>query len=115
VVEGSPIMLGQVAMNLVLNACEAQPRGGEVRVLARREGPRAVAEVADRGPGIPEADRGRVFEPFYSTKESTGLGLAICHSIVQQHGGELQALAREGGGALFRLSLPAAGAETEAA
>ncbi len=115
VVEGSPIMLGQVAVNLILNACEAQPAGGEVEICARREGGRVVAEVSDRGPGVPEADRERIFEPFFSTKDSTGLGLSVCHSIVRQHGGELSVLRREGGGAVFRLSLPAAASETEAA
>ena len=114
-VEGSRIMLGQVAVNLVLNACEAQRGKGEVQVSARREGPLAVAEVADRGPGVPEGDRQRIFEPFFSTKDSTGLGLSVCHSIVKQHGGDLVALAREGGGAVFRLTLPASAAETEAA
>jgi signal transduction histidine kinase len=114
-VEGSRIMLGQVAVNLVLNACEAQEGTGEVQVSARREGPLAVAEVADRGPGVPEGDRQRIFEPFFSTKDSTGLGLSVCHSIVKQHGGDLVALAREGGGAVFRLTLPASAAETEAA
>jgi signal transduction histidine kinase len=49
----------------------------------------------------------RIFEPFFSTKESTGLGLSICHSIVRQHSGELLAFPREGGGAVFRLALPA--------
>jgi signal transduction histidine kinase len=100
-------MLGQVAVNLILNACEAQPEGGEVLVSTRREGQRVVAEFADRGHGFPEADHERIFEPFFSTKESTGLGLSICHSIVRQHSGELQALPREGGGAVFRLALPA--------
>jgi signal transduction histidine kinase len=63
--------------------------------------------VADRGPGVPEADRQRIFEPFYSTKDSTGLGLSVCHSIVREHGGQLEALPRPGGGALFRVTLPA--------
>jgi signal transduction histidine kinase len=66
-----------------------------------------VAEVADRGPGIPEADRQRIFEPFYSTKDSTGLGLSVCHSIVRDHGGDLSAAGREGGGSVFRMRLPA--------
>jgi C4-dicarboxylate-specific signal transduction histidine kinase len=114
-VQGSPIMLGQVAVNLILNACEAQPNGGEVAVSARREGQRVVADVADRGPGVPEAQRQRIFEPFFSTKDSTGLGLSVCHSIVREHGGELVALGRDGGGALFRISLPAGEPETEAA
>jgi C4-dicarboxylate-specific signal transduction histidine kinase len=103
---GSAIMLGQVATNLVLNASEAQPQGGEVRVSTRKEGGRVIVDVADRGPGVAEADRTRVFEPFFSTKDSTGLGLSVCHSIVREHGGELTVLARDGGGALFRMSLP---------
>jgi len=109
VVHGNPVMLGQVAMNLIVNACEVQPAKGEVRVLSRREDGHVVAEFADRGPGIPEADRQRVFEPFFSTKDSTGLGLSICHTIVLQHDGELEVRPREGGGSVFRLRLPALG------
>jgi signal transduction histidine kinase len=104
---GNAVMLGQVAVNLILNACEAQPGGGRVEVRARREDGQVVAEVADRGPGIPEADRQRIFEPFYSTKDSTGLGLSVCHSIVRDHGGDLSAAGREGGGSVFRMRLPA--------
>jgi signal transduction histidine kinase len=107
VILGSGIMLGQVVSNLVINAAEAQPRGGEVVTSSRREGGRVVVDVADRGPGVAEADRQRVFEPFFSTKDSTGLGLSVCHSIVREHGGELRVLARPGGGAVFRMSLPA--------
>jgi signal transduction histidine kinase len=106
-VRASPVMLGQVAINLVLNACEAQPRGGEVSLRSRRDGAQALAEIADRGPGVAPADRERIFEPFYSTKDSTGLGLSICHSIVRQHQGQLTVLPRDGGGAVFRLALPA--------
>jgi signal transduction histidine kinase len=64
-----------------------------------------VVEFQDRGPGIAEADRERVFEPFFSTKNSTGLGLSICHTIVGQHGGELEVEPRPGGGTLFRMRL----------
>jgi signal transduction histidine kinase len=106
-VHGNPVMLGQVAMNLIVNACEVQPERGEVRVTSRREGDQVVAEFADRGPGISEADRQRVFEPFFSTKDSTGLGLSICHTIVRQHDGELAVRSREGGGTVFRMTLPA--------
>jgi len=55
-------MLGQVAVNLILNACEAQPEGGEVRVSTRRDGERIVAEFADRGPGLSAADRQRILD-----------------------------------------------------
>jgi signal transduction histidine kinase len=106
VVQANSVMLGQVATNLIVNACEVQPAGGEVRLGSRREGGFAVAEFADRGPGIPEADRQRVFEPFFSTKDSTGLGLSICHTIVRQHEGELEVVPRQGGGSVFRMRLP---------
>jgi len=107
-VQGNQALLGQVFLNLLLNACEAQPSGGEVRVSTRREGERVIAEIADRGPGVPPADSARIFEPFYSTKQSTGLGLSICYSIVAQHGGDLAVADREGGGAIFRMRFPAA-------
>lgn len=107
-VRGSAVMLGQVALNLVLNACEAQPRGGEVVMRSRREAAHAILEIADRGPGVAEADQARIFEPFYSTKDSTGLGLSICHSIAREHEGDLTVMPREGGGAVFILRIPEA-------
>src|ERR1700752_756555 len=101
-------MLGQVFLNLLVNACEAQPRGGEVGVRTTRDGEEAVAEVADRGPGVRSSDRSRVFEPFYSTKQSTGLGLSICHAIVRRHAGVLTLEENQGGGATFKVRLPVA-------
>jgi signal transduction histidine kinase len=106
-VQGSPVMLGQVFLNLLLNACEAQPGGGQISVRSRSNGFHVLAEIADRGPGVPASERGRIFEPFHSTKQSTGLGLSICHSIVKQHEGELSVEDREGGGAVFVVRLPA--------
>jgi two-component system, NtrC family, sensor kinase len=114
-VEGNPIMLGQVVLNLIVNACEAQPGGGEVRVSSEPAEASVRAEVADRGPGIAAADRERIFEPFFSTKNSTGLGLSICHAIVRQHGGRLEARPRPGGGTVFQMTLPTAPARTEVA
>jgi signal transduction histidine kinase len=107
VVHGNPVMLGQVATNLIVNACEVQPDQGEVRISSRLAEGQAVAEFADRGPGILESDRQRIFEPFFSTKDSTGLGLSICHTIARQHDGELDVRPREGGGSVFRIRLPA--------
>jgi signal transduction histidine kinase len=107
VVEGNAIMLSQVVLNLLVNACEAQPGGGEVAISARRSDEGVAVEVADRGPGIPAADRERIFEPFFSTKASSGLGLSICHAIVGHHGGEIAALPRQGGGSILRMMLPA--------
>ena len=104
---GSPTLLGQVFLNLVLNGCEAQPQGGELRLRTFRQDGRVAAEIADRGPGVAQDDSARIFEPFYSTKQSTGLGLSICYAIVSQHGGELRVASRQGGGAVFVLLLPA--------
>jgi len=105
-IRGSPAMLGQIFLNLLLNACEAQPGGGEVQVTARRQEGRAVAEIADRGPGVPPSETERIFEPFYSTKHSTGLGLSVCYSIARQHGADLGVVERAGGGAAFRMTFP---------
>jgi signal transduction histidine kinase len=106
-VSGRATLLGQVFLNLVLNACEAQPRGGEVRLSARAGDGVVTVEIADRGPGVPADESSRIFEPFYSTKRSSGLGLSVCHAIVTQHGGTIAVLDRPGGGALFRIELPA--------
>ena len=110
-VRGSSVMLGQVFLNLVLNACEAQPDGGEVSVACAPRNGFVEVDVADRGPGVPPARRRRIFEPFESTKRSAGLGLSICHSIVERHGGELSLHERDGGGAVFRVRLVAEVAE----
>jgi signal transduction histidine kinase len=107
-VRGSQALLGQVFLNVILNACEAQPKGGEVRIGTRQDADSVVVEIADRGPGVPPGDSARIFEPFYSTKQSTGLGLSICYSIVTQHGGDLTVAGREGGGSVFRVRFPAA-------
>ncbi len=106
-VRGAPVLLGQVFLNLMVNAAEAQPGGGEVLVEARGDGGEVIVDIADRGPGVPPEDTTRIFEPFYSTKNSTGLGLSICYAIVTRHGGDLTVAARQGGGARFRIRLPA--------
>jgi PAS domain S-box-containing protein len=109
----------QVLLNLVLNA-EHALRGGQGRTLAVQTGAangEAFVEVRDNGPGIPPALAGRVFEPFFSTKEvgeGTGLGLSIALGIAEAHGGSLTLLAAASG-ACFRLALPLAAAERPAA
>ena len=106
-VVGSAVTLGQLVLNLLLNACQAQPQGGEVEVTVERREEEARVAVADRGPGLPQGGE-RLFEPFYSTRGSTGLGLAVCHRIAREHGGAMEAADREGGGAVFTLRLPLA-------
>jgi len=105
-VVGNQVLLGQIFLNLLLNACEAQPAGGEITISTRRVDGAIEAVVADRGPGVTADDASRIFEPFYSTKSSTGLGLSICYSIVRQHDGDIVVEPRPGGGALFRLRFP---------
>ena len=83
-------------------------KGGRLQVTASAPDARVVElSISDTGHGIAPEHLARIFEPFFSTKDSTGLGLSICHSIVRQHEGELTVAAREGGGALFRMTLPA--------
>jgi signal transduction histidine kinase len=110
-----PDQLRQSLLNLVRNAAEAivgaQP-AGVVRLTTRRGVPGQVeVEVEDDGPGIPPEVRERMFDPFVSTKEGgTGLGLALTHQIVRDHGGEIRVGAREPRGARFVVTLPEASA-----
>jgi PAS domain S-box-containing protein len=102
--------LEQVLINLITNAVHAVENGGRVVVRARTEGDAAVRiEVADSGPGVPEGDRERIFEPFYTTKldgKGTGLGLPIVRNIVEQHRGQISVAKADLGGASFRVTLP---------
>lgn len=101
--------LRQAVLNLLRNAREATSGGGVIELSVLAEGMSVVLLVADRGGGIPEGLRERVFDPFFSTKgEGTGLGLATTRRIVDAHGGTLGWSAREGGGTVFRLALPIA-------
>jgi signal transduction histidine kinase len=91
--EGDRDKLQQVVLNIVRNAIEAlEDRGGHIVVsLARAENGMLLLRVADDGPGIPDDIRSRIFEPFFSTKPmGTGLGMAICHSLIHQHGGAIE-------------------------
>jgi len=114
---GDRIQLQQVVLNLVLNACDAMnttDTGDRVLVLATRADDGFVElTVSDRGPGIPDGQLERVFEPFVTFREQgLGLGLAISRSIVAAHGGSIHAENNAGGGATFRCLLPIAGARS---
>jgi len=100
--------LRQILWNLCLNAVEAMPEGGELRVSVSVRGATLEVAVSDTGDGIAAADVSHVFEPFFSTKpEGTGLGLALVHRIVQDHGGEIDVRSAPGLGTTFTLTLPA--------
>ncbi len=118
--------LRQLFLNLLLNALDALPKGGKIRIAASQSGPppastgdvpgRAHGEaaapwitmtVSDNGPGIPGDLGDRIFAPYVSTKETgLGLGLAICRRIVQSHGGQITATRAATGGAVFTVQLP---------
>jgi signal transduction histidine kinase len=108
-VPGYPAELNQVWTNLVVNALDAMAGAGTLTLRTGRAGDRAVVEVADTGPGIPEELRRRVFEPFFTTKpvgQGTGLGLDVSWRIVvNRHGGDLQVTSRPGD-TRFRALLP---------
>jgi signal transduction histidine kinase len=94
--------------NLLLNAIQATPAGGSVRVEARTEDTSLFVAVTDSGPGVPPEQRERIWEPFYTTKQrGTGLGLAIVRKRVEEVGGHARlAPSRPGEGARFELTLP---------
>ncbi|MDF2630392.1 MAG: hypothetical protein K0R39_4223 [Symbiobacteriaceae bacterium] len=103
-----PKMFRQLMINLVRNAVQAMPYGGALCVVLRRAGTEQVAfEVADTGVGISPESLKRLFVPFYTTKEEgTGLGLALCYSIVQAHGGRIDVRSHVGQGTTFSVFLP---------
>jgi PAS domain S-box-containing protein len=114
VVEANEAGIGQVFLNLVVNAAHAIPEGNadgntiRVRTSTDAEG-RAVVEVADTGAGIPPETLGRIFDPFFTTKPigvGTGLGLSICHRIVTALGGTISVESQVGSGTTFRVALP---------
>jgi len=112
-VQGDPAKLHDVLRNLMENAANYSPEHGVIEVTTRAAPGAVELTVADRGPGIPAADLTRVFERFYRVDRSrtrdpggTGLGLSIVRHLVELHGGRVSAANREGGGAIFTVSLP---------
>lgn len=100
--------LRQVLVNLGLNALDAMPGGGELRLGLGEAGGAVEREVADTGPGVAPAVLPRLFEPFVSTKDTgLGLGLVISKRIVDEHGGTVSAASPPGGGASFFVRLGA--------
>jgi two-component system sensor histidine kinase KdpD len=106
------VLVGQLVINLLENATKYTPPGAAIDITAEAEGDFVILNVMDRGPGFPHADQQRIFEKFYRAKSEgvrgMGLGLAICRAIAEAHRGSIEALNRTGGGAVFRVRLPAA-------
>jgi signal transduction histidine kinase len=109
-VQGDPIQLAQVFVNLIANANKYAPAGTAIRIGGADDDHRVAIWVEDQGPGIPDAERGSVFEHYYradpGAAEGMGLGLWIVETIVERHGGEVQVSSSPEGGARFTVSLP---------
>jgi signal transduction histidine kinase len=109
-INADPAMLRQALLNLALNACQAMPEGGNVRI-ACRAAPRNRVEVdvEDTGVGIPPEHLEKIFDLYFTTKEKgTGIGLSMVYRIVQLHDGEVEVQSTPGSGTRFRLTFPQA-------
>jgi two-component system NtrC family sensor kinase len=108
-IEVDKTKIQQVFWNLMLNACAAMPKGGNLTISSRLEDDRKYVEIVfiDAGVGIPRENINRLFDPFFTTKSSgTGLGLAISYGIIQQHDGKIEVKSEVGQGSVFTVKLP---------
>jgi signal transduction histidine kinase len=105
-IEADEQLLRQALFNLVLNAVQAVPAKGEIRIRAsKRNNEEAFIEISDNGPGVPQANRAEIFKPYFTTHpEGTGLGLSVVQQIVQAHGWDIECLPNDPAGALFRIA-----------
>jgi signal transduction histidine kinase len=110
VVMADHFQMEQLFLNLVLNAVQAMPEGGDLTLRTRRRAGKVNISVRDSGIGIPEEVKERIFNPFFTTREvgeGTGLGLAVSDSIVAAHGGTMRVESTPGEGSVFLLSFDA--------
>lgn len=99
----------QVLLNLINNAIEAMPNGGQLTIITTKMGRNAVISIEDSGIGIAPGDISHIFEPFFTTKpavKGTGLGLSVTYGIIKRHGGDIQVQSSQGKGTTFTLTLP---------
>ncbi len=107
-IQVDPDRLTQAMINLYINAIQAMPDGGELNVSAQLQGSNVLLRIGDTGAGLPKDARFRIFNPYFTTKQTgTGLGLAIVHKIVEAHGGQVEVEHTGPDGTTFSLSLPA--------
>ncbi len=108
-IEGDTNQLQQVFVNLIINAYQSMPQGGDLRITTRTVGNQVQAIFADAGVGIRPEDLKHIFDPFFTTKEvgkGTGLGLSVSYGIIKSHGGRIEVDSQEGVGTRFVVSLP---------
>ena len=106
-IEADPEQIKRALQNLVLNAMDAMPNGGTLRLTTRQYNSTVILEVTDSGQGLTQEECARLFTPYYTTKHhGTGLGLAIVQSVVSDHHGTISVESQPGRGATFRIELP---------
>ena len=106
---GDAIQLQQVFTNIIMNAHQAMPDGGELRITTHKLGNEIHVLFADTGNGIPSEDLKHIFDPFFTTKEvgqGTGLGLSVSYGIVRNHNGTIEVESRQKVGTIFVVRLP---------
>ena len=109
-VKGDSGQLQQVLINLIVNAIQAMPNGGELKIISFTDGDLVKVAIQDIGEGIPPENMDKLFTPFFSTKDEVkgvGLGLAVSYGIIQSHGGNIEVQSQLGKGSTFTVSLPA--------
>lgn len=114
--EADPTQISQVIQNIVINAVQAMPGGGKIAISTKDvvsdNLPYVRISISDEGLGIPKENLVKIFDPYFTTKQTgTGLGLSVCHSIVNRHGGKLLVDSKPGEGTLFQILLPASNAD----
>jgi nitrogen fixation/metabolism regulation signal transduction histidine kinase len=106
-IQADPEQIKRALQNLALNAMDAMPNGGTLRIATRQYNSTVILEVSDAGQGLTKEECDRLFTPYYTTKQhGTGLGLAIVQSVVSDHGGTISVESVPGRGATFRIELP---------
>jgi PAS domain S-box-containing protein len=112
---GSASELREVFVNLIVNAVDAMPEGGNLTISSARDEDRLRLQFADTGTGMPDDVRQKIFDPFFSTKgaHGTGLGLSVSHSIIERHEGTISVASEVDGGTTFTIELPASEVKAE--
>lgn len=108
-VRSDRIHIQQTVVNIVMNAAQAMPDGGKIRISTGQDNTHAFISIADTGIGIKEEDLGRIFEPFFTTKEKgegTGLGLSLCKKLIEANHGKIEVESKVGEGAIFKIMIP---------
>ncbi len=109
IIFGDPTQLSQVFLNIVINASQAIANKGTIKILTLEDEHNIYVKITDTGSGISPAVLSKIFDPFFSTKKSVGLGLSVSYNIIKQHGGDIKVESRAGYGTTFLVQLPKKG------